>query len=409
MKTDNKIINVGNENEIALYLKNKLEENGFHVSKQLVQKEGLFEDRKGNEIKVPERFNLIAEKGDGKHSLLFLAHMDTVDVKQGWKTDPFKPTIKEVNSKKRIYGLGANDMKAGIAAIIAATENMNPKNYKIKIAFVVDEEFWSFGAIKLIDSDFLDDVKAVLVPEIGESNTTTSNQKIILGRMGRTEYLFSLKGRSAHGAQSRDSKEAVNAVHESIKLQKEIIKYCDDCEKEFSSGNISIKNSAYISYQQGGKPILSIPEKAAFVLDRSFVMNENMELEIKRIRSIVNDAFISGKLNPKLRVSVEEKERPTPAAKPYFFLPSNRFVKFVTKKVNELGVGHEYGIGYSVADENRIAELGIPVIVLGPEGGNCHSPNEWVDVESIKRLSKIYRRIAQDFSEYLRGEKNGHA
>lgn len=59
----------------------------------------------------------------------------------------------------------------------------------------------------------------------------------------------------------------------------------------------------------------------------------------------------------------------------------------------------------NIADENRIAELGIPVIVLGPEGGSCHSPNEWVDLDSVKKLIIVYKKIVHNFNEYLLANK----
>ena len=41
-------------------------------------------------------------------------HIDTVPVCEGWETDPFTPVIKD----GRMYGLGACDMKAGLACIL---------------------------------------------------------------------------------------------------------------------------------------------------------------------------------------------------------------------------------------------------------------------------------------------------
>ncbi len=398
-------IGIGNEEKIINYLEKELITSGFDVKKQLVQEETNVKDSKGDIVNIPTRYNLLAEKGEGKDSLLFLGHVDTVDVKSGWDTNPFEPVLKVVDGKERIYGLGSNDMKAGIAAIVAATKGITPVNYKIKIAFVVDEEFWSFGRVELVNSDFLDDVIVTIVPEIGESNVKTDYQKIILGRMGRTEYLFTILGKSDHGGQARDSKIAINAVHESIKLQQEIIKYCQNCEKEFAYKDISLKNSAYISCQQGGKPILSIPEKAAFILDRSFVPGEEMCHEIKVLKKIIDNAYNNGILDSRVQVTVKERNRPTPACKPYFVSPDDDFVKFVTDKVIEVYGNYEYGIGYSVADENRLAEIGIPTIVLGPKGGGCHCANEWVDVESLQKLVECYQKILKDFASYV-GDKN---
>jgi len=395
LTTGDGAVGIGNEEKIANYLEKVLNKAGFRVEQQLVQEAGITKDG----INIPKRYNLLAEKGAGNISLLFLGHMDTVDEKKGWETNPLVPVEKE----DKIYGLGANDMKAGLATIIAATNDVNPDNYKIKVAFVIDEEYWSFGAVKLLKSKFIDDVKAAIVPEVGDFQQKTSNKSIILGRMGRVEYEFTITGVACHGAQARENQSAVNAVHESIKLQQEVIKYCDKCEREFIEGDISIKNSAYISYHQGGDPILSVPDSASFILDRSFIKGEIMEDEIKQLKKLTENARKNGVLDPRTKVEITERKRPTPACKPYFIQPDHPFVKFITEEVEKEFGGYEYGIGWSVADENRIAEHNIPTTVLGPIGENAHAPNEWVDVESVKKLQNVYMQIVKKFLEYNSG------
>lgn len=59
--------------------------------------------------------NLFASIGSGKH-LCFLGHTDVVPAGAGWTQDPFKAEV--VNGV--LYGRGAVDMKAGIAAFLVA-------------------------------------------------------------------------------------------------------------------------------------------------------------------------------------------------------------------------------------------------------------------------------------------------
>ncbi|HEX9153872.1 MAG TPA: M20/M25/M40 family metallo-hydrolase, partial [Candidatus Saccharimonadales bacterium] len=53
------------------------------------------------------RCNLII-RGKGEPKLFVLGHIDTVQPKEGWSTDPFKPVIRD----GKLYGLGAADMKS---------------------------------------------------------------------------------------------------------------------------------------------------------------------------------------------------------------------------------------------------------------------------------------------------------
>ena len=70
--------------------------------------------------------NLYANfKGGNGPNICFAGHTDVVppgNIKE-WKTDPFKPTIK--NGK--LYGRGASDMKTAIASFVIATLNFLEK------------------------------------------------------------------------------------------------------------------------------------------------------------------------------------------------------------------------------------------------------------------------------------------
>jgi succinyl-diaminopimelate desuccinylase len=390
---------IGNETKIAEYLQEVLKDNQFKVQKQTFQKEEILETDYEKVAVVPERFNLIAEKGDGDKSILFFAHMDTVDVKEDWITNPFEAIVKVVDCKEKIYGLGAFDMKAGVAAILAATSKSIPKGYKIKIAFVADEEYWSFGTEYLLRTNFLNDVELIIVPEIADANKKTEFPSIILGRRGRVEYEFKIKGRAVHGALARVSPHSVNAVHESIKLQKEILKYCEESERSFVYEDITIKNSAYINYQHGGKGVISVPEYSRFLLDRSFIVSEDAEKELQRLTEIAIKAQESEIIDNRAKIEISMRERPTPYCRPYFFDPNIPNIKKFTNAVEKFYQGYEYGIGYSVADENRLATLDIPVVSFGPEGGNCHSSNEWVDVNSLMKLTEFFKELITNWSK----------
>ncbi|MCC6704870.1 MAG: M20 family metallopeptidase, partial [Thermomicrobiales bacterium] len=63
------------------------------------------------------RPNVVAviRNGDGP-TLLVNGHTDTVLEAEGWETNPWEPTLVG----NRLYGLGACDMKSGVAAMLLA-------------------------------------------------------------------------------------------------------------------------------------------------------------------------------------------------------------------------------------------------------------------------------------------------
>ena len=78
----------------------------------------------------------------GGRSLLLSGHMDTVPRGSAkWNYDPFGATIEG----NRLYGLGSNDMKGGIAAMLVAVEALREAGVRLRgdvlVETIVDEEF----------------------------------------------------------------------------------------------------------------------------------------------------------------------------------------------------------------------------------------------------------------------------
>ncbi len=394
---------IGCETDMNLALEPILEGLGFLVTRQVVCPERKL-TLEGEVITLPERWNILATKlppqgVSSKGSLLFLAHTDTVDVKQGWKSDPFTVTERTVDGHLRWYGLGANDMKGGIAAILDAASRATPQDYTLKIAFVVDEEFYSFGAEALCASEFLADVKLALVPEIGDNTKDWDTQWIGLGRLGRSEFEVELTGKACHGADAFMREDSVNAVHAALILGAKLSEYCLSKKKVFTSHGIESMNAAYVSYLSGGAPILSVPDKAKLVVDRTLVPEESPEQELTQIQNIIQELKNSGTLDRRCEVVARERPRPTPPCKPYFFSPELPQIQFVTRMVQEHHPKTSYGIGRSVADENRLALLGIPTVILGPFGAGSHTPEEWVDPKSVERVAAIFASVIRQFGK----------
>jgi acetylornithine deacetylase len=123
------------EGEIARFVGGWLSERGLEVDIADVE---------------PGRPNVVARaRGNGGgRSLLLYAHMDVVGV--DGMADPFSPRV-EGNS---LYGRGAYDRKAGLAAIMVAATNVAERGVAgdVIIAAVCDEEFASVGAQAVAES-----------------------------------------------------------------------------------------------------------------------------------------------------------------------------------------------------------------------------------------------------------------
>ena len=80
--------------------------------------------------------------------LLFDTHLDTVPPAPGWSRDPHAATVEE----GRVYGLGANDAKASVAAMSAAFVAClgRPLPFSLGLALVEQEETKGLGTERVL-------------------------------------------------------------------------------------------------------------------------------------------------------------------------------------------------------------------------------------------------------------------
>lgn len=403
----------GNEEAISDFIETELNRAGFTVEKQEVHR-----DIRGN-----AHYNLLAEKGDGDHSLLFYGHMDTVTARP-WLSEAEalspKRMTKELLGKERevMVGLGACDMKAGLAVMISAFKEFTPPGFKLKLAFGVDEEYYSLGANILAASSFMDDVRGIVVPEIDDGpNASFGPRTITLGRLGRCEYIIHVPGTGGHGAEAKHT-DHVNAASECAKIVARIEEmatlhgdsfcFVPTCHSDERLKQ-HIEGSLYVNRLEAGDGTISIPADGKVSISYTFTPSSSIDKGQKLFENLIDRMYrknelkktrISGTFVP---VSVKLKERPTPPSTAFYTPVDHRFTHFIQKTMEKTLGFKCFNMGYSVADENVFSRTRpeIPVLDIGPIGSNYHRADEWVDIASIYDLEHLYQQIAENFESYL--------
>lgn len=99
----------------------------------------------------------------GGTSLMLCGHIDTAPVSKGWRVDPYGGVIEG----DRIYGPGVNNMKGGVAAMIAAAEALSKSGLDLRgdlvIAPVFGERVGGTGVKTLLRSGIR--TECAIVPE----------------------------------------------------------------------------------------------------------------------------------------------------------------------------------------------------------------------------------------------------
>jgi acetylornithine deacetylase/succinyl-diaminopimelate desuccinylase-like protein len=366
---------IPNEKEINIFIEGILKREGFLTQRDYID---------------AQRFNVIAEKGrekgGGKESILFYGHVDTVPLYGKWDTDPFKLTKKG----DKLFGLGAYDMKGGIATVLNSIHGVSGKY--VKILFCVDEENLSQGAWTAVQKrhEWFDDVKIIITSEAGitkDKPNENQSYKLILGRRGRCVIAVDFTGISSQGSKPDLG---LSALIEASKVAT-------------NSSRIKMRGHEKLGFESlfvreltSNSTSLSVPDSAHLEFDIHTVPPDN-SCEMKmRIENYVRSLVKKGILDKRTQFKVCIEERATPYLDPYVVSVKDIEVKNVLSLVKKrLGVVKpQYGL--SVADENIFAnETHRSILTISPCGGNAHSSNEWVSERSLDEIFSLYKELLE--------------
>ncbi len=356
---------VGEEKELAHYLQNELDGLGLKTE--------LHEAQPGR----PNIYAKLEGSGPGK-KLDFNGHTDTVPVVPGWTHDPFTP----VKEDGKIFGLGSNDMKGGIASILSMMKAFveSGHDFKGQLSFsgVIDEEAYGEGAKAMLKTGWGKVDGMVLA----EPYSATKDSPTPLGITGKVLYDIYVHGKAAHGFAPQ---EGINAVEQAgiilANLPKLNIKEYEGFQGNYSTLKI-----------EGGYTIYSVvvPAEARFEVNRLTVPGETVESVIKDMEDLVASLD--------LEAEVEVKTKP-PLYASYVMEKTEPIVQIFDTAYREVkGVAPHYGYSSSITDANTFSgEGGIPCIHMGPFAGGPHQKDEYTLIDSLPPVTEIFTRMAANF------------
>ncbi len=224
----------------------------------------------GNQgFKVDIKTNLETEKsilvatygevsGADEHDNLaigFMGHTDTVGVTGGWRTDPMVLTEKE----GELYGLGACDMKGGIAAFMAAIAETDLSALKkgIGVYCTYDEEVL-FAGIHDLNKAGVKLAQHMIIAEPTDLIPMTGSKGIL-------EYRLTFKGVATHSSTpiegKNSNKNAVKFLSKMLELEEDVLKKIpnDFFDVPYTTMNMGIIN--------GGTAINKVPDHTSVYID----------------------------------------------------------------------------------------------------------------------------------------------
>lgn len=272
----------GNEHELAEFMASKLDNAELQTENNLV--------------------NVVAKKvmDPTKPTIILNGHLDTVPVMRNWQRNPFKPVIED----GKLFGLGASDMKAGLAILVDVYKKIKIDNVNLVLVLSSDEEDESHGSYRFLKKiETPSDICLIAEP---------SNERIMLGARGRYEVVLEVFGRSAHGARPTLG---INAIADATEIVRRLKNLTIRSHKKLGKGSV------YVLKIEGVGESLSVPDYCRVWVDRQVVFGETQEL-IKRDF----EQFLKT-LDIKSKIEISWAERKTPFLEPYLVDRNNKYVQ----------------------------------------------------------------------------------
>jgi len=348
----------GGEAEIIAYIEDRLVREGIACQRQSVA-EG--------------RDNLIAIiEGRSKQAMLLESHTDTVGT-ANMTIAPFTPQVRD----GRLYGRGACDTKASVAAMLAAMKRLADNgipDHSCLWAATVDEEYLFQGITKFVK-------EGPPLPVVGAVVGEPTKLDIVIRHKGRVWLEVTVSGQAAH---SSNPEQGDNAIYHASSLIQAFEQYSEQLAAGTGDSAVGPATCA-VTVIRGGGVINIIPDRCLLRLDRRVLPGEQLTdvlTELERIvQETAGDSFSCETeavfLDPPLNLDAQ-----TP-----FISHCQRVAQSIRPETKVTGCAFS-------THASRLAEIDIPAVVLGPgDIAAAHSSDEWVNIEQLEQAAEIYYRL----------------
>ena len=218
-------------------------------------------------VERDEEGNVTAEVGRGDRLLVVNGHMDTVPPVDGWKADPFVARVEG----GRVYGLGASDMKAGLACMMWLAQHVRPR-VRTWFAFTNHEEGGSIiprNGVRRLIGRARPDYAITTEPSYDDAAGRLS---IGIGCQGRAIASLTVIGRSGH---SSDWRRADNAIYRGVDVIKRIASMAERLKPiEVVPGVHSAPALSVVAAQAGIADNI-VPDRFRLTVDRRLSVGED--------------------------------------------------------------------------------------------------------------------------------------
>jgi acetylornithine deacetylase len=323
------------------------------------------------------RFNVLGVlAGNGKGpSLMLNGHLDTVGV--AGMENPFAARIEG----DRLFGRGAQDMKGGLAAALAAGAVLAKERSlsgDLIIAAVADEEFRSLGTRALLKEGVKANSAIVMEP---------TGLEVAIAHKGFAWASIETVGRAAHGSRPEEGLDSIVFMGRVLKEIEGIQRRLNARDPHALLGH----GSVHASLISGGQELSSYPQRCRLDLERRLLPGEDgrsFESELGEILSRLSAQDESFRASHQLEYWAAPLETPRECR-------IAQVLAATSKKVR--GQEAKFGAQSFWTDAALLSDAGIESVLFGPGGSGLHSTREYVSLPEVLVCAEILLQCARTF------------
>ena len=355
------------------FLEKKLKKIGFKT--KILE----FRDKNSKPVK-----NLYARLGNKTPNFCYAGHLDIVppgNIKD-WTVNPFKPSIKGGH----LIGRGANDMKSSIAAFVSAVSTFlnNNKKFQGSISFLItgDEEGDAINGTKKVVDYLKKKKEKINFCLVGEpTNPNKLGEMIKIGRRGSLTGKLTIHGVQGHVAYPHRANNPSTTLIKILATLKNI-KF-DNGTDNFQPSNLEVTK-------------LNINNNADNVIpglaEATFNIRFNDKHSSSSLKKRLNKIFQKICKKKKCKFTIEYRI----SGEAFLTKPNATtfMVQNIVKKITK--IKPKLSTTGGTSDARFIKDIS-PCLEFGLVGKTMHKVDEAVSLNDLKKLTKIYSLILENY------------
>lgn len=327
-----------------------------------------------------EKINLVAQTSVGDSpakaaatiELALVGHTDTVPYDPAW-TEALKLTEQE----GKLFGRGACDTKAFIAAALTAIENIDLTKLKrpLALVFTADEEIGCLGAKRLAQARPFTARYAI----VGEP---TSLQPMRAGK-GYSLAGVTVRGREAHSAYPRIG---ASAIFRAARLIERIEKIAEELKSHQRAEFDPPYTTLNVGLIKGGSAKNIIPGECGFTLEWRTIAGQESDYVLNLVKQAAADLQ---KQDPDFTCEIDAAR----ADDSFETAAASELVQFLEQASDKQSGTVAFG-----TEAPSMIALGAEAVVFGPGDIRvAHRTGEFVPMDQLNRCVDILREAIEKF------------